>query len=137
MRKILAQEMSSINYTPERVRHFSLLMGGILLVLTIITWWTENQAYALLGMLTISFLVAGILFPKFLYPVYKIWMGFAIIIGFIMSRIILTIFFFAAITPIGFFGRLFSKQFLKTRKPVTTSFWNQRKDTKQNFTNQF
>lgn len=137
MRKILIQEMSSINYTKKGVRHFSLLMGGILLVLTIITWWIENQAYALLGMLTISFLFAGILFPKFLYPLYKIWMGFSIIIGFIMSRIILTIIFFAAITPIGCIGRLFSKQFLKTRKPVTTSFWNQRKITNQNFTNQF
>lgn len=56
----------------------------------------------------------------------KIWMGFAIVLGNIVSGVVLFLFFYGVITPIGLLCRLFGKTFVQ-RKP-TDSYWISRTD---------
>ena len=57
-------------------------------------------------------IILGGIAPILLKPFYKIWMIFAVIIGWIMTRIILSVLFFSIITIIGIFTRLIGKDFL-------------------------
>ena len=59
-----------------------------------------------------------------LKPIYKIWMIFAVIIGWIMTRVILSVLFFSIITTIGIFTRLVGKDFLNLKSKNNESYWN-------------
>ena len=60
-------------------------------------------------------IILGGIAPLILKPIYKIWMIFAVIISWIMTRIILSVLFFSIITIIGLFTRLLGKDFLNLK----------------------
>ena len=51
-------------------------------------------------------------------------MIFAVIIGWIMTRVILSVLFFSIITFIGLFTRLLGKDFLNLKSKNNESYWN-------------
>ena len=62
-----------------------------------------------------------------LKPIYLIWMTFATILGWLMTRVILSLIFYLILTPIGLIRRLFGKQFIELRWNKTDStYWNYR-----------
>ena len=68
-------------------------------------------------------------------------MIFAAILGWVMTRLILSILFYLIITPIGLITRLIGEDFLSLRDPNgSDSFWNHRDSTaelNQNYEKQF
>jgi multisubunit Na+/H+ antiporter MnhG subunit len=57
------------------------------------------------------------------YP-YIAWMTMAFALGFVMSHVILTLFFFLIVTPISLFARLVGKDFLNRKlDPTATTYW--------------
>jgi hypothetical protein len=56
-------------------------------------------------------------------PCYWVWMGVAFVMGNIVSRLLLGLFFFIIITPMGTIRRMFNDK-LRLRRPDTTSNWN-------------
>ena len=57
-------------------------------------------------------LILGLAVPVLLWPVHKVWMSLAYVLGWVMTRVILSLLFFLGITPVGLLGRLFGKKFL-------------------------
>ena len=53
--------------------------------------------------------------PQIFRPVAVVWLGFSELLGAVMSRILLSIVFFAVVTPIAIFRRLVGKDSLKLR----------------------
>ena len=83
----------------------------------------------------------GLIFPIVLKPIYLVWMIFSVILGWFMTRLILSLLFYFVITPIGISLRLLDKDFLDLKKKETRgSYWNMR-DSKieksQNYEKQF
>jgi hypothetical protein len=73
-----------------------------------------------------AWLVAALLVPGALAPLYKAWMAFGHVLGWINARIILGIVFFVVVTPIGLLLRLFGKDVLSMRLHRSGSYWVQR-----------
>ncbi|MDP3832044.1 MAG: SxtJ family membrane protein, partial [Ignavibacteriaceae bacterium] len=72
-------------------------------------------------------IVSGLIFPILLKPLNFIWMSFAVVLGFFMTRIILGILFYIIITPIGLIAKLFGKDFIDKRiSKEKVSYWNYR-----------
>ena len=71
-----------------------------------------------------ALIILGGIAPVTLKPIYKIWMVFAVIIGWIMTRVILSVLFFSIITIIGIFTRLIGKDFLNLKSNNNESYWN-------------
>ena len=70
--------------------------------------------------------VFGVVLPRALKYVYISWMTLAFVLGFIMSNVILTLFFFMIVTPIGLLARLFQKDFLARKwDKRAASYWIQ------------
>jgi len=84
-------------------------------------------------------LAAALIYPKGLTPLYKAWMAFGHVLGWINARIILGLVFFVVVMPIGLIMRLFGKDFLRMRPNRFGSYWIQRdqKITPQSMRNQF
>ncbi|MBN1258066.1 MAG: hypothetical protein JXA52_10225, partial [Planctomycetes bacterium] len=56
-------------------------------------------------------------------PVYWAWMGFSFVIGNITNFILLTVFYYLVITPIGLLMRLTGRDKLMLKKPQRDSYW--------------
>ena len=84
-------------------------------------------------------LSAALLYPKMLAPLYKVWMAFGHVLGWINARIILALVFFLVVMPIGLVMRLFGKDFLRMRKNRSGSYWikRDRELTPQSMRDQF
>ena len=86
-----------------------------------------------------AWLAAALIYPKGLNPLYKGWIAFGHVLGWINARIILGIVFFVVVMPIGLVMRLFGKDFLGMRPNRNGSYWLKRgqKLTPQSMRNQF
>ena len=84
-----------------------------------------------LGIVGITLAIAGLALPQILLRAYRIWMGFALALGWIISRAILTILFYLVMTPVAFIARLAGKQFMDIRwDRKKNSYWIDRDGTK-------
>ena len=62
---------------------------------------------------------------SFLKPIYKVWMGFAAILAWINTRIILVAMFYLIFTPVGLVMRLFRIDPLERNK-IKESYWKKK-----------
>ena len=67
-------------------------------------------------------------------------MTFAAILGWVMTRVILSLVFYLIITPIGLLTRLLGEDFLALKKIDSNSYWSYRdssEELNQNYEKQF
>ncbi len=129
----ILKEIKAIPSTKKDLRSFAYVVGGVFAVLGALWTW-KNHAhgpYFLAGGLTLA--AAGLLFPSALKPLQKAWMTLAVLMGFVMTRLLLSVLFFLIVTPIGLIARLCGKKFMEMRfrDETADSYWNLKKaDTK-------
>jgi hypothetical protein len=87
--------------------------------------------------ISIIFLILGLINSKLLTPLNKIWFKFGIFLGRLTSPIIMVIIFFFVVTPIGLILRIFGKDILNLKKNSSISYWINCKDEEKNMRNQF
>ena len=83
---------------------------------------------------SIIFLILGLLNSKILTPFNKLWMRIGIFLGAIVSPIVMGIVYFGVITPIGIILKLFGKDVLnlKIDKNKNTYWTLKKKDSLKN-----
>ena len=77
--------------------------------------------------ISVIFVILGLINSKLLSPLNKIWVMFGELIGKIIAPIVMGIIFFLIITPIGLFMRLIGKDLLQTKFSKKNSYWINRK----------
>ena len=123
----MIEEIKNIKSEKSDLRMFGITIGVILLVIAGFLFWKENESFQIFLAIGITLLLTSIALPSVLKPVYWIWMIFATILGWIMTRVILSLLFFIIFTPIGLILRFFGKQFLELRWDKSKeSYWNYR-----------
>ncbi len=108
------EEVRGLDLSAKRLRRFGLTVGGVFFLLSALAFFKGAHPYLryfpiFVGILLIAF---GYSYPEELKSIYKAWMGGAFTIGWIVSRIMLTVLFYIVITPIGLIARLFGKKFM-------------------------
>jgi hypothetical protein len=128
MIRTIRTELGHLSTGRSELRRFGLVMGGACAAVGVLVLWKTGlppSAWAwTFAILTVTFALAGSLVPAILRPVYLAWMTIAIALGFVMTRVILTIVFFLVITPIGIVMRALGKDPL-TKGPDDSldSYW--------------
>ncbi|MCK5175187.1 MAG: hypothetical protein KAR47_17470 [Planctomycetes bacterium] len=110
------------------LRKFVVTIAIALSLLGAIAAW-RGRGYALwLFIFTAVFLSVGLLAPKTLGPVYVGWMAMAKMMGYVMTRVILTVLFYLVVTPVSITAKLFGKSFLDLKFDKNAdSYWIERK----------
>ena len=125
---MIVEEIKNIKSRKKDLRKFGITVGLVFTLLGALLLWRNKAYYYWLFIAAAAFLVPGLLVPVLLRPVHKIWMTVAIVLGWIMTRIILTVLFYLVITPTGLLGRLFGKSFLDLKfDDNAESYWIPRK----------
>jgi len=125
---MLKEDLKNISTSLKELRKFGLTVGAVFSVIGLFVWLYHHSNVGIyvtaLGALLI---MLGLIYPKILKPIYKLWMRAALVMGFFMSRFILTILFFFVVTPLGFLAKLFGKDFLDQKiDKKKSSYWNYR-----------
>ena len=87
--------------------------------------------------ISIIFLILGILNSKVLTPLNKIWLKFGLFLGKIISPFIMAIIFFLVVTPIGLLMRVIGKDVLNLKFNNNKSYWIQKTGPKSKMKDQF
>ena len=137
----MLEEIKNIKSEKSDLRNFGIIVGIILLIISGFLFWKEKESFQIFLTIGIALLLTAIAKPPFLKPFYRIWMIFAIILGWFMTRVILSLLFYVVFTSIGLTLRFFGKQFLELRWDKSKeSYWNFRTEEhlkKENYEKQF
>jgi len=123
----MIEDIRNIRSEKSDLRKFGITIGIILVMIAGFLFWKEKESFQIFLTVGAVLCIFGVVIPVILKPIYWIWMIFATILGWIMTRIILSILFYVILTPIGLIPRLFGKQFLELKWNRTNrTYWNYR-----------
>tara|TARA_Y100001935_G_C17040528_1_gene377031 strand:+ start:131 stop:541 length:411 start_codon:yes stop_codon:yes gene_type:complete len=118
------EELNSIKSSRKDLKNFGVTIGFILLMIGVFLFVGEKDSFIYFFSIGLIFIGLGLINPVVLKTLYKIWMTFAIIIGWVMTRVILSVLFYLIISTIGIFARLVGKDFLNLKSKNNESYWN-------------
>jgi hypothetical protein len=127
----ITAEVRALDASRAALRRFALVVGGVLLAIALfIAWrrgWDLSGLPLILGVPAVVLLALAPLAPPALRPVFRVWMGAAFVMGFVMTRVILTLVFVLLVIPIGLALRLVGKDLLALRPaPGAPTYWRRR-----------
>jgi hypothetical protein len=118
--------------TREQARKTACVVAFVLLLFA--AWQLyrgRTTAAAVLGAVAFLLLVAGLFVPALARRFHTLWMRVAVVLGYVNSRVLLTLMYYGVFTPYRFFSRLFGRDPLRRRGPAQQSYWVERKRTRQ------
>lgn len=95
----------------------------------------EIRFWAIL--ISLIFLILGMLNSKMLTPLNKIWFKFGIFLGNFISPIVMGIIFFFVVTPTGILMRLLRKDLINLKTNNEKTYWFKKNNDNNNMKNQF
>jgi len=118
-------------------RSFGIVFFVVFLFIALYPLSYSGQVIKWSLVISLIFLLLGLINSKILTPVNKIWFKFGIFLGNIISPIIMAIVFFLIVTPIGLIMRVLRKDLLNLKFNTKKSYWIEKKGPKSKMKNQF
>lgn len=125
---MLWQEIRGLDTGWRALRSFGLVVGAVLVgIAAVVLWrrgWEPDAAVRWLGGAGAALVLLGALAPGVLKPVYRVWMGLALVLGFVTTHVILAVLYYFVFTPIGLVMRLAGKNPMHPRPdPGAATYW--------------
>lgn len=127
----VAEELRALDTGRSALRKFGLVVGAVLAGIAVVTTWRHGGAWTGwgvgLGVVGTALVVLGLAAPAALRPVHRVWMGLALVLGHVMTRVLLTLVFVLLVLPIGLVLRLAGRDLLHRRiERDAASYWVRR-----------
>jgi saxitoxin biosynthesis operon SxtJ-like protein len=124
--------------TRAEARRFGMTIGLALVVLAGIAYWRHRTtASAILVSLGLAFIVAAALIPGVLPPIHRAWMKGAEALSRITTPIILGVFYFLVITPVGIVRRALGRDPLTAPRRGETVWTSRAHSSRSDLRRQF
>tara|TARA_B100000989_G_C19377664_1_gene400167 strand:+ start:187 stop:567 length:381 start_codon:yes stop_codon:yes gene_type:complete len=126
-----------MNIKTSSNRSFGIVFFVVFLLISI--WPILNGEELRIWSLIISivFLVLGLLDSKILSPLNKLWFKFGIFLGNFIAPIVMGLIFFLVVTPTGYLMKIFKKDLINLKKNNEKTYWIEKKEIKTSMKNQF
>jgi carbamoyltransferase len=122
-------------------KKFGIGLSIILAVFATIQWVRGTPLFSVFYLTAGIILASGLLFPIILKPIFILFSYIGFGLGWIMTRVILSVLFFSILTPIGLISRLFRKRYLQTNiSKNEKSYWEKHEGqiaSKEHFEKQY
>lgn len=97
--------------SPAEGRKFGLTLGGAFAVITGLLWWRGRMAgIPYTGGLAAVLILAGLLVPARLGPVFRAWMGLAHLLSKVTTPIFMGVIYYLVLSPIGLVMRAIGRR---------------------------
>lgn len=118
--------------TDAQARKTAFVVAGVLLAIAAWNFYRGRMTVVLVaGGIGIALVLTGLLLPAIARRFHILWMSVAVALGWINSRILLSLMFYAVFTPYGIISRLAGRDPLKRRSANEDSYWIPRKRMRQ------
>jgi hypothetical protein len=118
--------------TNAQARKSALLVAAVLLGIAAWNVYRGRTTVVLIfGALGAALVIAGLFVPPAARAFHTAWMRFAVLLGHVNSRILLTLVYYLVVTPYGIVTRLVGRDPLRRRGAGQESYWVERKATRQ------
>ncbi len=118
-------------------RSFGLVFFFVFLIISLFPLLSGNNIRVWLLIISLIFLLLGLINSKILLPLNIIWFRFGIFLGNFISPIVMGVIFFIVITPISLLLRILGKDVLNLNKNNKKTYWIKRDTVKSEMKNQF
>ena len=118
-------------------RSFGFVFFVVFFVISLWPILSENEIRIWSLILSVIFLILGILNSKILTPLNKVWFRFGIFLGNFIAPIVMGIVFFLVVTPTGILMKLFKKDLINLKKNNDKTYWVEKKETTSSMKKQF
>jgi hypothetical protein len=118
--------------TAEQARKTALVVSAVLVLFALWNVYRVRFTVAVvLAGIAVLLTFIGLFIPVAAKAFHRFWMAVAGVLGYVNSRILLTILYYGLLTPYGFFSRLFGRDPLVRRGPNRDTYWVKREKTRQ------
>ena len=137
----IRHELKKLKTEEKDLRKFGITMAIAFGLLSALAWFRHSGIFPYTFGLAGAFLAIGLAQPMILRQFYIGWMGFALVLGSIMTRVILTVLFFTGMTAIGMIRKIKHPDMLDEKyDPDAKTYWKRREqypDVKRHLEQQF
>ena len=118
-------------------KSFGIVFFVVLLLISLYPLLNNESIRIWSLVISIIFLILGLLNSRILTPLNLIWMKFGILLGKIISPIIMGIIFFLVVTPTGILMRILKKDLLNLKFNIDKTYWIDKSEPKSKMKDQF
>lgn len=124
--------MKEIKVDDRQARKTALIVSGVLVLLSAWNFYRGRMTVGIvLGSLGLALLLIGLLLPALARRFHLYWMKLAVALGYLNSRVLLSLLFYLVLTPYGLVLKLFGRDSLNRRKKGRESYWIERENSRQ------
>ena len=140
---MIREEIKNIKSEKSDVRKFGISVGIVIGILGGLFLWRDKGFYNVFFIIAVALIFFGLFFPSILKPVQRVWMIFAVVMGWFMTRLILGVLFYLVFTLVRAIAALSGKKFLDLKFNMSNnenSYWilrETRNFLKSDYENQF
>jgi hypothetical protein len=118
--------------TDAQARKTALVVAAVLFGIAAWNLYKGRTTVVLIfGGLALALVLTGLLLPALARRFHVFWMTIAAALGYVNSRVLLSVLFYLVFAPYGFVSRLFKRDPLRRRGARGESYWTPRKQTRQ------
>jgi hypothetical protein len=122
----------------KKNRRFGILFFIVFFIIGLYPVYVGNSVNIYFILLSIPFLVLGILNSKILTPLNIAWIKLGELLGMVISPIIMALIYFLILTPISLIVRIFGKDLLNIKfNSFSKTYWIKRKKNVTTMKKQF
>ena len=118
-------------------RNFGIVFSIVFLLISLWPLLNQNDIRIWSLIISVIFLVLGLINSKLLLPLNKIWFKFGILLGNFIAPIVMGIVYFMVVTPTGLIMRLLGKDLLNLKKNNKDTYWIEKDNSNNDLKNQF
>jgi hypothetical protein len=118
--------------TTEQARKTALIVAGVLIVVSAVLFYRGNvRGHMITAGIALFLGFIAFLVPPAAKLFHRIWFKIAFALGWVNSRILLTLIYFLVFVPYRIVSRLAGRDPLNIRQPAGESYWHKREKTRQ------
>lgn len=123
----IREDIKQLDLGPRNLRKFGLVVGGVFALLGLLFLLRHKPHWPWFLWPGAGLMALGAVLPQSLKYIYVAWMSAAFVLGFVVAHVILTLFFYLVVLPVGLVARLVGKDFLSLKlDPRAPSYWIRR-----------
>lgn len=127
---MLKEELKHIDSSDEAVKKTGLTVGIVLILISLLLWYLGKSSFVYFSGIGGLFVILSFIVIPVLRPFHKLWMMLALALGFVMSRVILTLLFYLVLSPIALIAKLVGKKFMPLGFDKNAkTYWEKRENT--------
>ena len=118
-------------------RSFGIIFSVVFLIIAIWPLLSTSEIRYWSLVISVIFLILGLIKSKILTPLNKIWFKIGITLGNLISPLVMGIVFFLVVTPTSIIMKILGKDLLNLKKNNNKSYWIEKKKQNTSMKKQF